>query len=162
MYYEQNYLAHFGVKGQKWGVRRFQNEDGSLTSAGKQRYYDTLSNLNKSRYNEFSKKNQERIEKKMAAGSDFNTAAKAVANRQKRINNIKAVLGAAAVFGAIAPLEDPLFRKRLGNSMKSSVSKVVNSNVVKKNAMRVNKLMQRQSMKRAGAVVLGKRGYGVR
>lgn len=38
MLYEQNYLAHFGVKGQRWGVRRFQNEDGSLTSAGKERY----------------------------------------------------------------------------------------------------------------------------
>ena len=32
------YLAHFGIKGQKWGVRRFQNEDGSLTSEGKKRY----------------------------------------------------------------------------------------------------------------------------
>ena len=30
-----NQLNHHGVKGQKWGVRRFQNEDGSLTSAGK-------------------------------------------------------------------------------------------------------------------------------
>jgi len=32
------YLAHHGIKGMKWGVRRFQNEDGSLTSAGRQRY----------------------------------------------------------------------------------------------------------------------------
>jgi len=31
-------LAHHGVKGQKWGVRRFQNKDGSLTAAGKKRY----------------------------------------------------------------------------------------------------------------------------
>lgn len=31
-------LIHHGILGQKWGVRRFQNEDGSLTSAGKQRY----------------------------------------------------------------------------------------------------------------------------
>jgi len=29
------YLAHHGIKGQKWGVRRFQNPDGSLTEAGK-------------------------------------------------------------------------------------------------------------------------------
>lgn len=31
-------LKHYGIKGQKWGRRRYQNSDGSLTSAGKQRY----------------------------------------------------------------------------------------------------------------------------
>ena len=31
---------HHGVKGQKWGVRRYQNKDGSLTPAGKKRYSD--------------------------------------------------------------------------------------------------------------------------
>lgn len=33
-----NELYHHGIKGMKWGVRRFQNEDGSLTSAGERRY----------------------------------------------------------------------------------------------------------------------------
>lgn len=32
------YLVHHGIKGQRWGVRRFQNKNGSLTSAGKRRY----------------------------------------------------------------------------------------------------------------------------
>ena len=31
-------LRHHGIKGQKWGVRRFQNDDGSLTTLGKLRY----------------------------------------------------------------------------------------------------------------------------
>lgn len=31
-------LAHYGVLGMKWGVRRYQNKDGSLTTAGKNRY----------------------------------------------------------------------------------------------------------------------------
>lgn len=31
-------LYHYGIKGQRWGIRRFQNEDGSYTSAGKKRY----------------------------------------------------------------------------------------------------------------------------
>lgn len=33
-------LYHHGILGQKWGIRRFQNEDGSLTSAGKKRYQE--------------------------------------------------------------------------------------------------------------------------
>ena len=33
-----NELKHWGIKGQKWGVRRYQNKDGSLTPAGKKRY----------------------------------------------------------------------------------------------------------------------------
>ncbi len=35
--YDNNYLQHFGIKGMKWGVRRYQNSDGSLTNAGKKR-----------------------------------------------------------------------------------------------------------------------------
>ena len=38
MAYDNDYLMHHGIKGQKWGVRRFQNEDGTLTSEGQARY----------------------------------------------------------------------------------------------------------------------------
>lgn len=40
--YDRNELAHHGIKGMKWGRRRWQNNDGSLTPAGRQRYSDDV------------------------------------------------------------------------------------------------------------------------
>lgn len=34
---DPNYIAHYGIKGQKWGVRRFRNPDGTLTAEGRRR-----------------------------------------------------------------------------------------------------------------------------
>ena len=43
-YLEIRELYHHGIKGQKWGIRRYQNEDGSLTAEGKARY-GTVENM---------------------------------------------------------------------------------------------------------------------
>lgn len=40
-----NELMHWGIKGMKWGVRRYQNKDGSLTPAGKKRYDKEMAKL---------------------------------------------------------------------------------------------------------------------
>lgn len=38
---DRDYLEHHGILGMKWGVRRYQNEDGSLTAEGERRYRET-------------------------------------------------------------------------------------------------------------------------
>lgn len=63
-YYDKT-LEHHGILGQKWGVRRYQNPDGSLTSKGKKRYNNDGSltdseqkKLSKSIIKDYKKTNQ--------------------------------------------------------------------------------------------------------
>lgn len=44
---ETYYLSHHGTKGMRWGVRRYQNKDGTLTNAGKKRYARELEKVKK-------------------------------------------------------------------------------------------------------------------
>ena len=60
--YEEEYLAHHGTKGQRWGVRRFQNSDGSLTAAGKLRY--SVGNGGRSISKKVDPKSEEKLKKR--------------------------------------------------------------------------------------------------
>lgn len=51
-------LYHHGIKGMKWGVRRFQNKDGTLTAKGKKRYDDDPNNDDKTNTEQKNKKNK--------------------------------------------------------------------------------------------------------
>lgn len=55
-------IAHHGIKGQKWGIRRYQNEDGSLTEEGKKRYLDPSGNWTRKAKRELSGIDREKYE----------------------------------------------------------------------------------------------------
>jgi len=60
-------LYHHGILGQKWGIRRFQNSDGSLTSAGKRRYYGQREDAQEYKYNKSGESAWKGFQRKRAA-----------------------------------------------------------------------------------------------
>lgn len=60
------YIKHYGVKGMKWGVRRYQNRDGTLTSLGK-KHYKTWSEKDPDAINEIYRTMSER-DKRFVSG----------------------------------------------------------------------------------------------
>lgn len=61
---ENNELYHHGVQGQKWGVRRYQNEDGSLTPEGRSHYGYSIREAGKKIIKSLKEKHASRSEQK--------------------------------------------------------------------------------------------------
>ena len=90
-------LAHHGILGMKWGIRRYQNEDGTLTAAGKKRYGNAeseFSELDAAR-KEY-KQSKDYYMKKTVAGTLYNRKATDRLNKSvKRLENAKTDLNDA-------------------------------------------------------------------
>lgn len=77
---DEKELLHWGIKGMKWGVRRYQNKDGTLTPAGKKRYNAEMERL---RNEEKILKNKEATRAKLAK---LDAKQKEIDDRKKALN----------------------------------------------------------------------------
>lgn len=96
MYYNDQ-IWHWGVKGMKWGIRRYQNADGSLTDAGKRRYStDVAANAKKKKDNRLPeeslndpnrwvKEDRERTKRVVDSGSQMAGNLKTLNDKSMRI-----------------------------------------------------------------------------
>jgi len=85
-----DYLAHHGIKNQKWGQRRFQNYDGSLTSEGRKRYGVGESNLSKREKKQAEKAKAKAAKERAKASSKKKAdAQKAAEQKQKRMEYLR-------------------------------------------------------------------------
>lgn len=88
-------LYHHGILGMKWGVRRYQNADGSLTAAGKKRYTNPDGSLNEKGKKKFgnSVATAEKVETASKSSSDDSAAKRASemtdAELQNRVNRLR-------------------------------------------------------------------------
>lgn len=84
-------LKHYGIKGMRWGVRRYQNEDGSLTGAGKKRYErDQRENSGKKKGNKVGQADPNRwVREDLSRSKRLVDASSGMNSKLKELNNKK-------------------------------------------------------------------------
>ena len=103
--YPSSELYHHGIKGQKWGVRRFQNSDGSLTNAGRSRYTNDPTVVKSKENLKTSKKAYKKAQRKANVTSTANNIKKA--NLAKK-NTKQQSLNTALMVKSVKEIKDDL------------------------------------------------------
>lgn len=85
---EQTYLEHYGVKGMKWGVRRYEKYDGSYTQKGVKRFREAEKNYDTAKAKLKSAKGEDPRTKKILKG-DVKRSKRAMDKAYKRLKNDK-------------------------------------------------------------------------
>lgn len=91
IFVDTNELYHHGILGMKWGVRRYQNADGSLTAAGKKRYANPDGSLNEKGKKKFGDSVVTAETAKKGSGSSDESESKTMtdAELQNRVNRLR-------------------------------------------------------------------------
>ena len=113
-------LRHHGIKGQKWGVRRFQNADGSLTAAGRKRYGDGESSY------DYGKDSGGRKVVRVSKGSsveDYQNAIKKTKAAGESVENIR------KFNNDVKRIKDPAMEKRIRKSTEQMTDKELQQRV---------------------------------
>lgn len=149
-----DYLAHHGIKGQKWGVRNYQNEDGTLTAAGKSRY-ESLSPRQKKQYDSLPQHWKNVMDKKMDSGKSFTKSMNETAKRRNAIA-LPAALGAITLASAGMYALTYFGTKGLMTAGMKTASAISNK---MKTSQSWHNLKNRVKAMKTGDIVLGKKDY---
>lgn len=80
-------LYHYGIRGMKWGVRRYQNKDGSLTAAGKKRRDREFNALNKDQQKNFTENPNKWVQDDLRRSKGVADASSGMVRELKRVND---------------------------------------------------------------------------